>query len=167
MTPTTASRAAAAGPIPAPQTAAAGPGTDVSRYRVVVADDHPLFRQGMVRALEADGRFSVVGIGGDGAAALRLVRALVPDVALLDVRMPGRDGVEVVRALAAEGPDVPVVLLSAFNDGPLIAAALRAGAAAYVDKAEDRDAICLQLATVASSHGRFAPRRLRDPDRRR
>jgi two-component system nitrate/nitrite response regulator NarL len=133
--------------------------------RVVVADDHPLYRQGIVRALDGSGQFLVVGQAGDGATALSMIRILEPDVALLDVRMPILDGVDVVDALALHGPDVPVVLLSAFSDKQLVGSGLEAGAAAYIDKTQDRDAICLQLATIAGSPGVLAPARLspRDP----
>jgi two-component system nitrate/nitrite response regulator NarL len=133
--------------------------------RVVVADDHPLYRQGIVRALDASGEFLVIGEAGDGAAALALIRGLEPDVALLDVRMPILDGVDVVHALSLHGPDVPVVLLSAFSDKQLVGSGLQAGAAAYIDKTQDRDAICLQLATIAGSPTMLAPARLspRDP----
>jgi two-component system, NarL family, nitrate/nitrite response regulator NarL len=148
------------GPAPTAQTP-----TATATISVVVADDHPLYRQGIIRALEAYGDFLVIGDAGDGAAALWLIRRLEPDIALLDVRMPILDGVEVVNALALHGPDVPVVLLSAFSDGQLVTSGLEAGAAAYINKTEDRDAICLQLTTIAGSNGTLAPRHLgpRDP----
>jgi two-component system, NarL family, nitrate/nitrite response regulator NarL len=132
--------------------------------RVVVADDHPLYRQGIVRALDGYGGFAVVAEAADGVAALALIRELEPDIALLDVRMPILDGVDVVQALALHGPEVPVVLLSAFSDRPLVDSALEAGAAAYIGKTEDRDAICHQLATIAGSGATLAPRRLNPPD---
>jgi two-component system nitrate/nitrite response regulator NarL len=139
---------------------ATAPAPTTALLRVVIADDHPLYRQGIVRALEASGDFAVVGEAGDGATALELIRTLRPDVGLLDVRMPELDGVDVVGALALHGPDVPVVLLSAFDDEPVVTSGLEAGAAAYISKTAERDAICRQLATVAGSRGRFAPRYL-------
>lgn len=139
--------------------------TVATPLRLVIADDHPLYRQGIVRALDGHGGFLVVGEAGDGVTALSLIRDLRPDVALLDVRMPILDGVDVVHALALHGPDVPVVLLSAFADGQLVASGLEAGAAAYIEKTRDRDAICLQLATIAGAGGRLAPRRLSPHDR--
>lgn len=148
------------GPRTQDTTAGVGRAPAPRRLRVVVADDHPLYRQGIVRALEASGDFDVVGEAGDGATALGLIRALEPDVALLDVRMPELDGVDVVGALALHGPDVPVALLSAFDDEPLVTSGLEAGAAAYIGKTAERDAICRQLATVASAGRRFAPRHL-------
>ena len=132
--------------------------------RVVVADDHPLYRQGIIRALAAYGSFHVVGEAADGVEALELIRATEPDIALLDVRMPILDGVDVVHALALHGPDVPVVLLSAFSDKQLVDSGLEAGAAAYIDKTADRDAICLQLETIADSSATLAPRLLSPHD---
>jgi two-component system nitrate/nitrite response regulator NarL len=141
------------------------PTAQAASLRLVVADDHPLFRQGIIRALDADGRFLVVGEAGDGATALALVRELVPDLALLDVRMPLLDGVDIVHALALHGPDVPVVLLSAFSDAQLVASALEAGAAAYLTKTQEREELCDRLATIAAGEGLLAPARLSPRDR--
>jgi two-component system nitrate/nitrite response regulator NarL len=117
--------------------------------RVIVADDHPLFRQGIVRALQLSERFDVVAEAADGATALGLIRRHEPDVAVLDVRMPGMDGIDVILALAHYGPPVPIVLLSAFDDESLVTAGLEAGAAAYVTKSADRDSLCLEIARAA------------------
>lgn len=88
--------------------------------RLVVADDHLLYQQGLVRALDGHRGFLVIGLAADGLSALAMIRELVPDLALLDVRMPILDGVDIVYALALHGPDVPVVLLSAFADRQLV-----------------------------------------------
>ena len=143
------------------------PATDAGRtppaptpLRVLVADDHPLFRQGIVRAITLSDEFQVVAEAGDGATALALIRRHEPDVAILDVRMPGMDGIDVIAALARYGPPVPVLLLSAFDDEPLVLAGLEAGAAAYVTKSTDRDTILRQLAE-SPAHAR--PARQRDP----
>lgn len=122
-----------------------------ARLRVVVADDHPLYRAGIVRALESTEAFDVVAQVADGRAALELIRTLVPDVALLDVRMPAMDGIDVVAALARSGPPVPVVLLSAFDERSLIQAGLDAGSTRYLVKSADREEICLELAAAARS----------------
>jgi two-component system nitrate/nitrite response regulator NarL len=125
--------------------------------RVVVADDHPLFRQGIVRALALADEFQVVAEAGDGATALALIRRHQPDVAILDVRMPGMDGIDVIAALARYGPPVPVLLLSAFDDEPLVRAGLEAGAAAYVTKSTDRDTILRQLSELAGERETRSP----------
>lgn len=122
----------------------------VTVLRVLVADDHPLYRQGIVRALEGTGAFEVTHQASDGAAALELIRRHEPDVAVLDVRMPGMDGIDVVAALARHGPAVPVVLLSAFGDAPLMRAGLQAGAAAYITKDADREVILRAVRAAAT-----------------
>ena len=101
--------------------------------RVIVVDDHPVYREVIVRALRTAGEI-VVADDGDSTNALALIRRHRPDLALVDVTMPRFDGIDIVEALACHGPDVPVVLLSAFADEPLIRAGLEAGAAAYVTK---------------------------------
>jgi len=116
---------------------------------VLVADDHPLFRQGIVRALRVAGGFEIVAEAADGATALALIHRHEPDVAVVDVRMPGMDGIDVISALARSGSDVPVVLVSAFDDESLVAAGLEAGAAAYITKSADRDAICIEIARAS------------------
>jgi two-component system nitrate/nitrite response regulator NarL len=125
--------------------------------RVLVADDHPLFRQGIVRALTLSNEFEVVAEAGDGATALALIRRYEPDVAILDVRMPGMDGIDVIAALARYGPAVPVVLLSAFDDEPLVVAGLEAGAASYITKSTDRDTILRQLSEAATARATRSP----------
>ena len=117
--------------------------------RVIVADDHPLYRQGIVGALEAAGE-AVLAEAADGQTALGLIRRHVPDVAVVDIRMPGLDGIDVVEALARHGPAVPVVLLSAFSDEPLVRADLQAGAAAYVAKTADREEILCAVRAAAA-----------------
>ena len=121
---------------------------------MVVADDHPLFRQGIVRALRIAGGFEIVAEAADGATALALIRRHEPDVAVVDVRMPGMDGIDVIAALARSGSDVPVVLLSAFDDESLVAAGLEAGAAGYITKSADRDAICVEIADARARERR-------------
>ncbi|QEC48788.1 response regulator transcription factor [Baekduia soli] len=123
--------------------------------RLVVVDDHPLYRRAMVRELRHAGE-TVVAEGDDGLAALRLIRHHQPDVALLDIRMPGMGGIGVAAELAQDGPDVPIVLLAAYNDGPLVRGGLRAGAAACVT--QDADRAVLLRAVRACAGTAHAPR---------
>ena len=133
------------------------PGPQRAPLHVIVVDDHPVYRRGIVRALRIAGEL-VDAEEGDGTVALAQIRQLRPDVALVDVRMPGLDGIDVIAALARHGPDVPVVLLSAFGDESLIRAGLEAGAAAYLTKDADRGLI-LHAVRVAAGAER-APRNL-------
>lgn len=104
------------------------------RLRVVVADDHALLRAGTRQILDQAGDITVVGEAADGDEALVRCAALRPDVALVDIRMPGRGGLEVARALAEEHPEIAVVILSAYDDDGYVRAALRIGVAGYLLK---------------------------------
>ena len=102
--------------------------------RVVLADDHQLMLAGIRRALEADGGFEIVGETRNGQQVVPLVAKTHPDLVLLDVRMPGRDGLECLEEIRERYPEVRVVMLSAFQNEHMIESALRRGASAYVVK---------------------------------
>ena len=122
--------------------------SDRSRVRVVVADDHPLFREAVVRTVKERPDFELVGEAGDGTQALAAIRDLRPDVAVLDVKMPGLDGLQVVNAIRRDALPTRVVLLSAFLDGAMAFEAVAAGAAAYVSKEADRRRLGDAIAAV-------------------
>ena len=104
------------------------------RIKVLIADDHPLILQGLRRTLESCEDIEVVGEARAGGEVLPLVKRRAPQVVLIDLRMPGLDGVEAVRAIKAEAPAVKAVLLSACEDADAIEAAIAAGASGYVLK---------------------------------
>ena len=104
--------------------------------RVLIADDHPLFRFGLAHALRARG-FEVVAEAENGRHAVDLARTHSPELAVLDVRMPGLDGVETCRALRRMEPAPQVVMLTTFDEAALVAAARDAGASAYLSKETD------------------------------
>lgn len=130
-----------------------------------VADDHPVFRDGVVFALKRRPEFEVVGAGEDGRKALDAIRELAPDVAVLDVNMPGLDGHGVLRAVQRDGLPTRVVMLSATVLPPEEREALAAGALAYLSKEATRDAICDAVAAAARGdrlqHDVAAPERTR------
>ena len=109
--------------------------------RVVVGDDHPLFREGVVRALSASGSIEVVGEADDGEAALALIRQHVPQVALLDFRMPLLDGTQVAAAVSKAGLATRVLLLSAHNEPAIVYHALQEGASGFLPKESSRSEI--------------------------
>ena len=119
------------------------------RVRVLVAEDHPLFRQAVVRTVKERPDFEVVAETADGREALDAIRALKPDVAVLDLKMPGLDGVQVLNALTRDGDPTKVVLLSAYLDGATAFEAVAAGAAAYLSKDADGARIADAIAAVA------------------
>jgi two-component system, NarL family, nitrate/nitrite response regulator NarL len=122
--------------------------------RIVIADDHPLFRAGIVRALDGDARFTVVGEAGDGPTAERLIHERRPDLALLDLRMPGADGLQLLARLRHHEPPVAVVVLTAYTDASLVHSAMAAGAEGYVAKDSDRTRILDVLIDVAAGRRR-------------
>ncbi|HLH22210.1 MAG TPA: response regulator transcription factor [Chloroflexota bacterium] len=105
--------------------------------RVLIVDDHPLFRQGLASALHAAGDFEVAGEAGSGEEALERAARVRPDVVACDVQLPGANGVEVTRRLKVQLPAVAVVLLSAFDDEDVLFEAARVGAAGFFLKAAD------------------------------
>ncbi|HEY7067317.1 MAG TPA: response regulator transcription factor [Chloroflexota bacterium] len=107
--------------------------------RVLIVDDHPLFRQGLAWALRSEGGFEVVGEAADGEQAVERALALRPDIVLCDVQLPGANGVQVARRLKVHLPDVAVVLLSAFDDEDHLFEAARVGAAGFFLKDTETD----------------------------
>jgi two-component system, NarL family, nitrate/nitrite response regulator NarL len=123
----------------------------------VVADDHPLYRDGMVRAIKERPDLELVGEAADGRAALDMVAELQPDVAVLDLRMPELDALQVMNAIKRDELPTRVVLVSAFLDGSLVFQAVAAGAAAYLSKDADRNRICDAVAAVARGETVLSP----------
>jgi two-component system nitrate/nitrite response regulator NarL len=112
--------------------------------RIVIADDHETYRRGLARAIRRFGTLELVGEAADGAEALAVIREASPDIALLDVRMPGLDGLEVARRLRELG-GVTVVLLTGSSTAELVGAADAAGVRALLSKELARDEICRRL----------------------
>jgi DNA-binding NarL/FixJ family response regulator len=102
--------------------------------RVVVVDDHALHRDGTRQILEAHPDFQVVGEAASGEVALALVNQLGPDVVLMDIRLPGMNGIEVTRQLTQDHPGVRVLMVSAYDEDEYVRGALEAGAAGYLRK---------------------------------
>ncbi|GLY25137.1 response regulator transcription factor [Micromonospora sp. NBRC 101691] len=117
--------------------------------RVVVVDDQTLIRQG-IRGLLAVAGIEVVGEADDGAAALDVVADTRPDVVLLDLRMPHRDGIWALRQLRDRGLDVPVLVLTTFDDDTLVLDALRAGARGYLLKDVTLEQLTRAVKTLAA-----------------
>ena len=125
--------------------------TRLHRARVVLADDHPLFRDGLSRAISSHLGLELVGEASDGPEALALIEEFDPDVALLDIKMPGLDGIEVCASVArrVSRPATRIVLLSAYVEPSLVWRAAVAGASGYLSKEASRTDICDALVDVA------------------
>ena len=128
--------------------------------RVVVVDDHAVVRRGLEQLLSAAADVDVVGTAGDGADALTVVRATRPDVVLMDLQMPGVDGVEATRAITDEGL-ADVLVLTSFSDSERIVAALDAGALGYLLKDADPEEVLAGIRSVSRGESPIHPRAAR------
>jgi DNA-binding NarL/FixJ family response regulator len=133
--------------------------------RVLIADDQALVRGGFRMILEAKEDMEVVGEAGDGAEAVELVERLQPDVVLMDVRMPGVDGIEATRRIAASGSAARIVILTTYDVDEYVFAALRAGASGFLLKDVRPPELADAIRVVARGDALLAPgvtRRLLD-----
>ena len=128
---------------------------------VLLVDDQALLRSGFRLVIESEPDLDVVGEAADGRVALDQVAALAPDVVLMDIRMPGMDGIEATRRIVAQHPASRVLVLTTFDVDDLAFAALRAGAAGFLLKSARPDELVEAIRTVAAGTSVVAPRVLR------
>ncbi len=125
--------------------------------RILLADDHPLFREGVAASLAAAEDFQVVGQAGSGTEAVELARRLRPDMVLLDVSMPGMDGVAAAARIAAELPEIRIMMLTVSENAESLLAALRAGAHGYVLKGVSAGDLRAIVRNVAAGEAYVTP----------
>lgn len=124
---------------------------------VVLADDHPVVRDGLGALLSTLPGIEVLGTAADGDQAVRAAVTLAPDVLVLDVQMPGRSGVEAAREVARVAPGVAVLMLTMYDDDESVFAAMRAGAMGYVLKGAEQAEIVRAILAVAAGEVIFGP----------
>jgi DNA-binding NarL/FixJ family response regulator len=129
--------------------------------RVVLVDDHAVVREGLARLVEAAGDMQVVGMAVDGEDAVRVVTEALPDVVLMDLQMPGTDGVAATRQLRESEVGAEVLVLTSFSDGERIVAALDAGAVGYLLKDADPDEVLEGIRAVSRGESPLHPRAAR------
>ncbi|KRC64829.1 LuxR family transcriptional regulator [Aeromicrobium sp. Root236] len=125
--------------------------------RVVLADDHPVVRGGLRALLESIDGYEVVGEAVDGEGAVRETQLQRPDVVLMDIRMPGIDGLEATRRLRVAVPDAMVLVLTMFDDDDTVFAAMQAGARGYLLKGAQQDEIDRAIRAVVAGEAIFGP----------
>ena len=130
---------------------------DATSIRILVVDDHTLFRRGLTAILSRCPTMSVVGDAGDATEAQRRAEELKPDLILLDNHLPGVNGVDALPALRAALPNVRIILLTVSEDEDDLVAALRAGANGYLLKTMDADALVAAIAQVMRGQSRGKP----------
>ena len=131
--------------------------SSADRIRVMVVDDHPIMRNGLRDTLEASGRFEVVGLAGDGEEAVSTVEALGPEVIVMDVLMPNKDGIDACREIMELLPGTRVMMLTASDEEDAVIEAIAAGATGYLEKYSRPEELVEAVLDVAGG-------RLRIPD---
>ncbi len=126
--------------------------------KIIIIDDHQLFREGVKRILEFEPSFDVLAEGDDGAHALHLVEEHQPDVVLMDINMPETNGVEATKELLEKYPETKVIILSIHDDESYVSHALKTGALGYLLKEMDSDALIEAVKVVAKGGSYIHPK---------
>ena len=129
----------------------------MEQIRVLIADDHPVFRDGLRVLLEATPDTTLVGEAATGDEVVALAPMLEPDVILMDLKMPGLNGIEATRRIVAALPHIGILVVTMFEDDGSIFAAMRAGARGYLLKGADREEMLLAIRAVARGEAIFGP----------
>ncbi len=131
--------------------------SDEERIRVLVVDDHPLFRDGARAMLEGSDDALLVGEAGSGEEGVRLALELQPDVVLMDLRLPGMNGIEATREILRSSPRIAVLMVTMFDEDSSVFAAMRVGARGYVIKGADKDELLRAIRAAANGEALFSP----------
>ena len=124
---------------------------------IVIVDDHPLFRKGLQELIQSDGAFAVSGEAGDAAEAMGVIRKLNPDLAIVDLSLPGANGIELIKNIRAEFAKLPILVLSMHDESLYALRALRAGAEGYVMKHEAMANVIQAIREVFSGRPYLSP----------
>jgi DNA-binding NarL/FixJ family response regulator len=139
------------------------------RITVLLAEDHMIVRQGLCTLLRADGHFHILGEARNGREAVELARTLRPDVILMDIAMPGLNGMEATRQILAANPAARILILSAHSDDVYVERMQQAGAAGFLEKQTSAEILAQAIRAVAAGHAYLSPaitRRLGAPGTR-
>lgn len=129
----------------------------MERLRVLIADDHPLFRHGIRSLLNATTDFEVIGEATTGDEAIRFATAQQPDVIVMDIQMPGLNGIEATRRIVRASPQIRILIVTMFEDDASVFTAMRAGARGYVLKDAEKDDLLSGLRAVGRGEAIFSP----------
>ena len=129
----------------------------LAAIRILVVDDHTLFRRGLTALLQAQPQFTVVGEAGDAGEALRRAAELQPDVILLDNHLPGVNGVDALQGLREAAPQAKVLMLTVSEDGQTLAMALQRGASGYLLKTVDSDVLAVAIRRAVAGQSTISP----------
>ncbi|WP_391572282.1 response regulator [Cohnella sp.] len=130
--------------------------TEKDRLRILLADDHPMFCEGLVSILQSEETFEVIGQASNGIEVVRMAEELQPDVILMDVNMPGKNGIEATRDIILTSPHIGVLILTMFEDDSSVFSAMRAGARGYLLKGAQKKEIVRAINVVGSGEAIFS-----------
>ena len=130
---------------------------DEQPIRILVVDDHKLFREGLIALLNGAAETAVVGEAGTGEEAIAQTKAATPDVVLMDIQMPDLNGIEATRRILADQPDIGVIMLTMLEDDDSLFAAMCAGARGYILKGADKAEVLRTIKAVAEGQALFGP----------
>ena len=125
--------------------------------KIFIADDHPIFRQGLLKIMEGDPELEIVGESGDGEEALQLIRSLCPDIAVLDISMPGMSGLEIVSEVQKESLKVEFIILTMFDEEEYFDEAMDSGVKGYLLKENATSDLLSCLKSVAQGKYYVSP----------
>jgi DNA-binding NarL/FixJ family response regulator len=129
----------------------------VDRLRILIVEDHPLFRKGLRELIAAVPDFELAGEVADGEEAVTIALDLLPDVVLMDLQLPGQSGIDAIRAIVAASPTTRILVVTLFQDDDSVFAALRAGARGYILKDTDEADMIRAIRSIAAGESLFSP----------
>jgi DNA-binding NarL/FixJ family response regulator len=129
----------------------------MEKLQILLVDDHPLFRHGVKTLLDNQEDLEVIGEAESGEEAVELVKSLKPDVVLMDIRMPGMNGIEATRLITSQHPETRVLVVTMFEDDSNVFTAMRVGARGYILKDADREDILRAVRAVGRGEAIFSP----------
>ncbi len=130
----------------------------MEKVRFIIADDHPVFREGLARMLEVEEGFECVGLAEDGFDAIKLTKKTEPDIVLIDISMPNLMGTLAAKEIHKACPDIPMIMLSAFDSESYVLASLQAGARGYILKTVPLDTLIVAIRLVRGGGSVLDPR---------
>lgn len=132
------------------------PDTDTNNLRILIVEDHPLFRKGLRALISAEADFQIVGEASDGNEAVTAALDLLPDVVLMDLQLPGQSGINAIREIIAASPTTRILVVTLFQDDDSVFAALRAGARGYILKDTDETDMIRAIRSIAVGESLFS-----------
>lgn len=129
----------------------------MTKIKLIIVDDHKLFREGIKALLAVTDDIEIVGEAEDGATALKRIRELEPDVVLMDINMPGLNGIQVTEQILAQHPKTRIIMLTMLEDDASIFHAMRAGARGYLLKGAEPEEVLSVIRAVAEGQALFGP----------